>query len=373
MQLCWVVCGLAGLQLLGCQHPAAEQALVLPTHPISQGVSAPFAGFIGEQLIVGGGCNFPSTPAADGGKKVFYPSVFSLETRSDSLHWINKRPFPHPLAYGASVELPNSLICLGGMNEQSSLSSVWAITLDSLSRQISLKELPPLPETFDNAAATSIGERIFITGGNQGNQGKALYALHCETDTAWTRLADYPGPKRIQPVLLASDHALFLFGGFEVNPDTNEACISSNFLVYALDKGSWSVPQPIPPMNDGSKRALVGAAGTRVGNQFILAGGVNYAIFKQAVEGKAPDDYLKRPTEWYQFSKEVLSYDFHANEWNLVPNVEGFNKAGGCLLQHNGTVYMVCGEIKPGIRTNAIVQKKLSDLLPTKYVDGNQK
>ena len=34
-----------------------------------QGVSAPFAGVVGDKIVVVGGCNFPDTPAAEGGAK----------------------------------------------------------------------------------------------------------------------------------------------------------------------------------------------------------------------------------------------------------------------------------------------------------------
>ncbi|MBR7043342.1 MAG: cyclically-permuted mutarotase family protein, partial [Prevotella sp.] len=32
-----------------------------------QGVAAPFAGVLGSDLVVAGGCNFPEIPAAEGG------------------------------------------------------------------------------------------------------------------------------------------------------------------------------------------------------------------------------------------------------------------------------------------------------------------
>lgn len=41
-----------------------------------KGVSALYAGVIDGNLLIAGGCNFPDTPAADGGKKVFYPDVY---------------------------------------------------------------------------------------------------------------------------------------------------------------------------------------------------------------------------------------------------------------------------------------------------------
>lgn len=37
----------------------------------SLGVSACYAGFINDDLIIAGGCNFPDIPASEGGENVF--------------------------------------------------------------------------------------------------------------------------------------------------------------------------------------------------------------------------------------------------------------------------------------------------------------
>ena len=363
IQVLSVVLGVVVFNLIGCQ-PSNEQSLQqIPSHPIQKGISAPFAGFVGQWMLVGGGCNFPNTPAAEGGKKVFYADVVACNVNSDSLQWLPGQNFPFPIAYGASVETEEGLICIGGVNEQTALKSVFRLKINPETAKVSIETLPSLPETIDNAAATYFDQQLFVTGGNQGNGGQSLYTLHLKTDTAWTKLADYPGAKRIQPVLLAADDALFLFGGFEVNANTKESTVSSDFIVYSIKDNRWGEPQEIPTMKNGGQRALVGAAGVHVGSRLFLAGGVNYEIFKAAVEGKAPADYMKRPAEWYQFSKDLLIYDLQTKDWKVVTDVEGFNKAGGSLLHHDGSLYMVCGEIKPGIRTNEIVKKDLKELL----------
>lgn len=356
-----VALGIVGYNLTSCQGHTGESVADLPLHPIEHGVSAPFAGFIGNELVVGGGCNFPDTPAAEGGKKVFYADAFACSTTTDTPQWSQTESMSLAVAYGASAETPLGLVCMGGMNSEGPLRKVFICKQDTDGLQ--WESLPDLPESIDNAAGTSIGNRVFVTGGNQENQGNALYTLQLPTDTVWTRLTDYPGPKRIQPVLLASDDALFLFGGFEVNPTSKEAIISNNYLVYHLTDKVWSEPNLLPAMADGSPRALVGATGTRIGSKLYLAGGVNYAIFKDAVEGKAPANYMTQPADWYQFSKDLLVYDVTSATWEVIPNVEGFNKAGGCLLHQQGALYMVCGEIKPGIRTSTIVKKSVKDLL----------
>ena len=366
IQMVLVTLGIVIFNLFGCQPDQKPITPLIPHHPIQQGVSAPFAGFIGDWMLVGGGCNFPDIPAAEGGTKVYYSNLFASCLQGDSLSWNIQDKLPQPIAYGATVETRKGLICIGGMNEDTSLTTVYRLQLDPQTTTISIEQLPSLPETMDNAAAACIGDHVYVTGGNQGNGGQALYTLCLDKDTTWTKLADYPGTKRIQPVLLASDDTLFLFGGFEVDAVTKEAVISSDYLTYSVENDCWGKPQPFPRMGNGSRRALVGAAGVRVNNLLVLAGGVNYSIFKAAVEGKAPTDYMKRPAEWYQFSKDVLIYDLQTNDWKVIGDVNGFNKAGGSLLHHDGSLYMVCGESKPGIRTNEIITKSLKGLLVEK-------
>ena len=356
-----VALGIVGYNLTSCQGHTDTSVGTLPPHPIEHGVSAPFVGFINNELVVGGGCNFPDTPAAEGGKKVFYADAFVCSTTTDTPQWSRTESLPLAVAYGATAETPLGLVCMGGLNSEGPLRKGFICKQDV--GGMHWETLPDLPESIDNAAGTSIGNRIFITGGNQENQGKALYTLQLAADTTWTRLTDYPGPKRIQPVLLASDDALYLFGGFEVNAASKEAIISNTFLIYRLTEKVWSEPNLLPTMADGSPRALVGATGTRIGNKFYLAGGVNYSIFKDAIERKAPSNYMNQPPEWYQFSKDLLVYNVESANWKVIPNVNGFNKAGGCLLHREGSLYMVCGEIKPGIRTNAIVKISMEEVL----------
>ena len=82
--LVWLV--IVGWGKYACGQNAG---MSFPDFPLSQGVSAPFAGFVGDSLIVAGGCNFPDIPAAEGGKKKFYGVNISA-----------KIPFSHPLGSG---------------------------------------------------------------------------------------------------------------------------------------------------------------------------------------------------------------------------------------------------------------------------------
>ena len=56
-----------------------------------QGVSAPFVGTIGKSVLVAGGCNFPTTPAAQGGKKQFYADIYELTNIEKSMMELRTR------------------------------------------------------------------------------------------------------------------------------------------------------------------------------------------------------------------------------------------------------------------------------------------
>lgn len=91
------------------------------------GVSACYAGFIGDYLIVAGGCNFPEP-----GKKKYYSGIYAAKIAEnvDSLNWKMIGKLPEPAAYGGVVTLDDSLIFIGGCNSEHSLRTVLSIQLD---------------------------------------------------------------------------------------------------------------------------------------------------------------------------------------------------------------------------------------------------
>lgn len=334
------------------ERPRSSQ---LPPYPIEKGVSAPFAGFIGDWLIVGGGCNFPTIPAADGGSKAYYKACYAIDTNSDTPVWKRIVDLPLPVAYGASAETSQGLVCIGGMNADSCFTAVYLIETATADGTFSIRTLPSLPCTIDNASATAIGDVVYITGGNQSDKGKSLYRLNLCTKDGWETLPSYPGAQRTQPILVNDHHHLYLAGGFQAPAKGKESILSTDILRFDTDCGEWEHFSEIPNEQDGEKRCLVGGAGTQTSTHFILTGGVNYNIFKNAIEGKSDPDYMRKNSTWYKFNDDLMFFNFIRKEWTIHPNEFGMARAGGILLYHNGCLYMVCGEIKPGVRTPEIV------------------
>ena len=117
---------------------AQNRVTVSPAQPLDNAVSGHYAAWTANGLQTYGGCNFPDVPCADGGEKVYYPR-----------------------AYGASVQVPNGTVYLGGMNSTTSLSECMFISsADGTSTPIA-----SLPKALDNFAATYYDGMLWVAGG----------------------------------------------------------------------------------------------------------------------------------------------------------------------------------------------------------------
>ena len=174
-------------------------ATFTPAIPLSafggQGVSGAFAGIVRYPsfdnkkpfLVVAGGCNFPDTPAAEGGQKVFYTDIyvigleestyFNVETLkaewpADSPHkadsapaWSRAGAFSCGLAYGASVTVPEGVVCLGGTADGQKSEDFAVLLSMGTSFEIQKQDIPLLPVALDNFAAAYGDGYIYVAGG----------------------------------------------------------------------------------------------------------------------------------------------------------------------------------------------------------------
>ena len=85
----------------------------------------------------------------------------------------------------------------------------------------------------------------------------------------------------------------------------------------------------------------------------VVVGGVNKDVFLAAIN-KLPEGYLLHEPEWYRFNSRVLCYCDGA--WTQLLQHPSVARAGCALAYWDGWVYVVGGELKPGIRTPEIVR-----------------
>lgn len=321
-----------------------------------KGASALYAGVIDGNLLIAGGCNFPDTPAADGGKKVFYPDVYITSLSNDTaFEWKKIGQLPQAAAYGVTISTEKGLICVGGATATHSLSDVFLL---SLQKDVLKKDtLPSLPATIDNMAGALVGHSLYIVGGNvNGIPSSAMYMLDLlDLSGGWKKETDIPGEPRVQPVCVAQDGKLYIWGGFAPAIEGHQASLSVDGYMYSPETKEWS-SVATPCDAEGNEISLGGGMGTSFGEGMILcAGGVDKDIFLKALQGiYAGKEYLSHPVEWYRFNRNLLLYHPQTNKWTTLGEYEQGARAGAVIVSQDGFHYIINGELKPGIRTNEI-------------------
>ncbi len=359
-----------------------------------QGVSGAFAGVTNDEVLVAGGCNFPDTPAAEGGQKVFYTDIYALSLTKlnggydASFGWQRVGSLPCALAYGASVTTPQGVVCLGGTSDgQKSEDYAALLTIDG-SGAVASRDLPPMPVSLDNFAAAYGDGFIYVAGGqSNGTPNHKAFRLKwplsaswfdSQTGAAWEELPDMPGPARVQPVAVVQKAAIspnfYLLGGFD--PRYRKAV--ANGVYYDPRKNNWfstsliqTHPQT-PPVKGGEEAGvqlssdsealpltgergeglcLVGASALPSGAAHILCfGGINKDIFEAALERNAliadttttaeqlaalRDEayaYMTQEPAWYKFRSSILVYHTVTDSWAELFDSPLIARAGAAVV-----------------------------------------
>ena len=387
-----------------------------------QGVSGAFAGVVnnsslGQFVIVAGGCNFPDTPAAEGGQKVFYTDIYALSLACAapadypcSGGWQRVGAMPCGLAYGASVTTPEGVVCLGGTSDgQKSEDFAVLLTMDD-SLGIQSQDIPLLPTSLDNFAAAYGDGFIYVAGGqHNGIPNRKAYRLRWPLGAAWEELPDMPGPMRLQPSAAVQKGALaanfYLLGGFD--PRYGKAV--ANGVYYDTRKREWLAtslmqtrPAPLsspegdtdalPSVNNtieapsgavgGAALSLVGASAIPSGAAHILCfGGVDKDIFEAALARNAliadttttadrlaelrdeAYSYMTQDPAWYKFRRSILVYHTVTDSWAEVFDSPLIARAGAAVVPvPSGTgssslsALVIGGEEKPGVRSSDVTR-----------------
>ena len=325
----------------------------------TQGVSAPFVGQIDNAILVAGGCNFPDTPAAEGGQKVFYDDIYILPNLLENSGWKKIGTLARPLAYGVCVNVSDGLVCIGGTSDGlKSESSVFLIQYKN--GNLEQKDLPALPIGLDQMAGAYGDGYIYIVGGQTDGVGQnGFFRLrYPDTSKGWERLTDFPGDLRVQPSATIQSAALgpqlYVFGGY----DPVKKLAHTDGLTYNLKTGVW---QTISAHNG----TFVGATAVPSGcGHILLFGGVNKDIFESAIQ-EPQSDYLTHPVAWYHFNDEIAVYSTVTDAWTSISGDSLLARAGAGVVSvkdNLGQIHwvLVNGEEKPGVRANTVTDVQMT-------------
>ena len=345
----------------GTQPAPYNTVSVQPLAPLtvgsSQGVSAPFAATIAGKTYVAGGCNFPDVPAADGGTKVMYDSIFVLH---DGGQWQCAGRLPFPVAYGATLTIGETMLCIGGNDGTSTLDKMLVL-VPGEKEGIAVRKTVPLPIPLENLAAAydPTGGYIYIAGGSSdGKASDRAWRMAWPGGKVWEELPPLPGGGRIQPAAaVQNDNAgpnLYIFGGYRLpaEGDAPQEVVAQEVLRYCPTDGQWHTEDG--PGADETA-AIVGATAMPSGSQHILIfGGTDREVFTKAVRGEYGDGYLRHTPEWYRFNRHILVYNTITRAWSQAGDDEALSRAGAAVVATDGGWTIVGGETMPGIRSNAV-------------------
>ncbi len=268
---------------------------------------------------------------------------------------------------------------IGGQNKES-VSSFYRISV-SENEEALIEELPSLPFSFDNGSGTFANGKFWIAGGNMdGKPSSDIWFFDPENSGQWEKAGALPlEGGLVQPVMLASGKQLYIFGGFSAATENRDAAV--NMEVWTVDTASeFKLEKAAHPFPGGEENfSLSGGAGAALNDSlFLLLGGVNKTVFEEAllrintlaqkrdqlseeeleVMQSDAGAYLTHPVEWYNFNSSVWLYNSSTQEWKSLGLHQEAALAGAVVAASDEAVFLINGEIKPGIRTPAI--RKLS-------------
>ncbi len=298
-----------------------------------------FAGVSGGALVAAGGANFPDRKPWEGGKKVWYDTVFVLEKPDGQ--WKVAGKLPRPLGYGVSATWRDRVVCVGGSDLERHHAECF--TLAWRNDKLMTNPLPPLPRPIANMSGALLGDTLYIAGGIEKPDStrplKAFLALDlAAAKPVWRELEPWLGAARMLAIAAAQDGSFFLVSGADLSSDADGKPVRTYLkdgYRYTPDKG-WKRIADLP-------RAAVAApspAPTRGAMEFIV------------MSGDDASQLATPPLQHKGFPRTTLVYNTRTDRWtDAAPKPVSAPRVTVPTAQWNGDWIVVSGEQRPGVRS----------------------
>jgi N-acetylneuraminic acid mutarotase len=312
-------------------------------HP---GLAGVYSGFIGDTLIIAGGANFPEGKPWEGGSKKWWSTLYYTNIEVGNMQWQTiENALPEPLAYGVTIQLPNSLLCIGGCNAVQCSKEVFEIKLHD--GQLSLsRDWPPLPVPLANMTGALIGNNIYIAGGQESMETQKatshFFTLNILKDKDWTALPSWPGVPRGYAVSAAqkdgTETCFYLFSGRNYNTEEGSVEILTDGYCYHPQHNTWRKLEGIFPV-------MAATALSVAPHHLLFFGGAQSII---AGSDNHPG-----------FDNNLRLYNIPANTLENTGAAPYPLPVTTNTIRRGEIFYITSGEIKPGIRTPDILRGKI--------------
>lgn len=342
------------------------------------GFAGCFAGVHNDVMLIAGGANFPNGKPWDGGKKYWSNQIYALEKKGDAYAWNSKTfKLPHALAYGFSVSLPEGVLCIGGRDANQENADVFLLKWNQDIEEVITEKFPSLPFSLAHISATKLENTIYVAGGESKGESTS-YFLSLDLDQKenenwkWNQELPLPGKSRAFSVLSAqsngAEHGVYLFSGRSYNKGSAVEILSDGYF-YSPKLNKWQILNSEFPV--------------MAGNAF--SAGLEFVMFPSGADGK---EFLKlkslgdqiKSLEKYEdsirvkelkseltirlenhkgFSKNILAYNTITKTVVKIADLP-YGVVTAPLVKWDDNVFIVSGEISPGVRTPSILRGRIN-------------
>jgi N-acetylneuraminic acid mutarotase len=355
-----------------------------PRHgePKNPGLGGAFAGAQEDVFIVAGGTNYPQGHPWTGAKRSVYKDIYVLERTAEpggapTYKWIDPQAeLPGSLSYGASVSLPDGVLCTGGAALDAVRDECFLLSWNKAARKVEITPFPKLPKPLFCHTAVLLKNVVYVLGGTQEINGRAtnsFYALDLAkrkspTGFEWKALPAWDGPARIFPVAAASlegeTESLILCGGRDPG---NEPDFLIDLHRFNPAKRDWSLLGDVVD-RQGHPGYVMGTPAFHVPpHHFVVVGGMDEDITKllerNARDLKDIDEAERERRKKYEaqilenfpgYPRTVLGYDSVIGEWNHLGSFPAEVPLTNPAVAWESLIVIPGGETGPGKRTPEI-------------------
>lgn len=315
----------------------------------NRGLAGVFSGFVGNELVIAGGANFPDKMPWEGGKKNWEKTLYhTCANTTDFYQWEIITDFlPAAIAYGVSIQLPEGLLCIGGCNAERCFDDVFLILKEDGVFKISY-DWPSLPVPLANATGALLNNNIYIAGGQEKmigeNATNHFFVLDLDhKEKGWIALPSWDGKSRGYAVSVALENrtcsGFYLFSGRDYHSSGYVEILTDGYR-YDPDKNRWT-------RLEGSFPVMAGTAIVDL-DHILFFGGVTKLI---------PGSY-----EHPGFENILRVYDCVSNSFVNKEILPFPVPVTTHIAIRENKFYITSGEIKPGMRTPSVYEGQIISL-----------
>lgn len=347
------------------------------------GLAGVFAGTQEDALIIAGGTNYPQGAPWTGAKRAVWSDIYVLERRTSTtaaptFTWTEAQlDLPEPVSYGASVSLPDGVLCIGGATLSTVHDSCFLLSWNKSARKVEMTEFPKLPKPLACHAAVLIKDTVYVIGGTSDittmKATRSFFALDLKqrgsaTGFVWKALPPWDGAARIFPVAAASlegdKESIILCGGRDPGSDPD-------FLIdlhkFNPVKNDWAILGDVVDRRGHPGHVMATPAFHVPPHHFVVVGGMDETITRllesNGRELKELDENQRNERKQYEnlmlenypgYPRTILGYDAEIGEWNHIGNFPEAVPLTNPALNWDSQIIIPGGETAPGKRTPVI-------------------